>query len=142
MSIVMPVEFAAARRATIRSSSVIATIHYTRKNKISTRDAPESSLSLRLCKKVHLLSWFMWLVMTPEERIDRLELRLAQVEEAYEIAFGLVLNVLTDPRWKAVIESPEDMAQYIRIAAAAREDQENHIAAQILDRLAGKLFDA
>lgn len=79
--------------------------------------------------------------MTSEERIDHLENRLEQLQAANEIMFGLMLNVMLDPRWKEVVDTPAAMAEYIRIAAGAREDQEDHIAAQMLNRVAGRLMD-
>ncbi len=79
--------------------------------------------------------------MTPEERLDELERRLDQSETANEIMFGLLFTIVSDQRWRDVVKTPEDMAGYLRIAAGSREDQEDHIAAQILNRIAAKMAD-
>jgi hypothetical protein len=79
--------------------------------------------------------------MTDDERIEQLETRLDQVQLVNEQLFTFILQLLYDPNLRAAIESKPEASDWIRIMAGAREDQGDHIAAHLLERISDRIKD-
>jgi len=79
--------------------------------------------------------------MTLEERIEQLETHLEQIQQANEQLLMLIFLLALDPKWRTIIETPRDASDWLRMLAGAQEDQENHIAASVLSRVAGQILD-
>lgn len=77
--------------------------------------------------------------MTSDERIEQLEARLDQVQHVNEQLFTFILQLLYDPQLRATIETKSDASDWIRMIAGAREDQGDHIAAHLLERISDRL---
>lgn len=77
--------------------------------------------------------------MTDDERIEQLETRLDQVQLVNEQLFTFILHLLYDPILRSAIDGKSDASDMIRVMAAAREDQGNHIAAHLLERISDRV---
>lgn len=79
--------------------------------------------------------------MSNEERIEQLEVRLDQVQRVNEMLFNLVFQLLYDPQLAAAIETKSDISDWIRMMASGREDQGDHIAAHLLERISDLVIE-
>lgn len=77
--------------------------------------------------------------MTADERIEQLETRLDQVQHVNEQLFTFILQLLYDPQLRSAIGTKSDASDLIRIMAGAREDQGDHIAAHLLERISDRV---
>lgn len=77
--------------------------------------------------------------MNPEERLEQLERQLEQTQAAFEGAFALLFGLVTEDAWRKTITNSQQAADWLLLLAGTQEDKENHIAAQLLGRLAQRV---
>lgn len=77
--------------------------------------------------------------MTDDERIEQLETRLDQVQHVNEQLFTFIFLLLYDPSLRAAVDGLSDVSDLIRIMAGGREDQGDHIAAHLLERISDRV---
>lgn len=77
--------------------------------------------------------------MTNDDRIEQLENRLDQVQLVNEQMFTFILLLLHEPSLRAAVDSKSDASDMIRMMAGAREDQGDHIAAHLLERISNRV---